>query len=70
MMEWNITRISFTQKLQEIIDRYNSGNSSNENYFEDLIDFVQKMKDEEMPAAREGMTEAELEIFDLLKKEI
>jgi len=69
MMERNVTRTSFAQKLQEIIDRYNAGNSDNENYFNDLFDFVQKMKDEDLRAAREGLTEAELEIFDLLKKE-
>ncbi len=69
MMERNTTRTSFAQKLQEIIDLYNSGNASNESYFDDLTDFVEKMREEEMRAAREGMTEAELEIFDLIKKE-
>lgn len=69
MMSRNVTRRSFAEKLHEIIDRYNSGNSSNENYFEDLIAFLDKMKEEEMRAAREGLTEEELEIFDMLKKE-
>ena len=69
MMERNTTRTSFAQKLQEIIDRYNSGTESNESYFDDLMDFVEKMREEEMRAAREGLTEAELEIFDLIKKE-
>lgn len=69
MIERNVTRVPFAQKLQEIIDRYNSGNSSNENYFDDLMDFVNKMKEEDLRAAREGLTDEELEIFDLLKKE-
>ncbi len=69
MMERNVTRISFAQKLQELIDRYNSGGATTENYFEDLMSFMEKMKDEEQRAAREGLTESELEIFDLLKKE-
>jgi type I restriction enzyme R subunit len=69
MMERNITRRSFSQKLQEIIDRYNAGNSTNERFFDDLMDFVDKMREEEMRAAREGLTDDELEIFDLLKKE-
>jgi type I restriction enzyme R subunit len=69
MMERNVTRISFAQKLQEIIDRYNSGNATNENFFDDLMAFVDKMREEEMRAAKEGLTDAELEIFDLLKKE-
>lgn len=69
MIERNVTRRSFADKLQEIIDRYNSGNSINENYFDDLMAFVEKMKEEEIRAAREGLTEEELELFDLLKKE-
>ena len=69
MMDRNTTRRSFAEKLQEIIDRYNSGNSTNENYFDDLMAFVEKMKEEEMRAAKEGLTEEELELFDLLKKE-
>jgi type I restriction enzyme, R subunit len=69
MIDRNTTRRSFADKLQEIIDRYNSGNSTNENYFDDLIDFVEKMKEEEMRAYKEGLTEEELELFDLLKKE-
>lgn len=69
MMDRNVTRGSFAEKLEEIIDRYNSGNSTNENYFDDLIAFVEKMKEEEMRATREGLTEEELELFDLLKKE-
>lgn len=69
MMDRNSTRRSFAEKLQEIIDRYNSGNSTNENYFDDLVAFVEKMKEEEMRAAKEGLTEEELELFDMLKKE-
>jgi type I restriction enzyme R subunit len=69
MLERNTTRTSFALKLQQIIDRYNSGNATNESYFDELMEFVEKMREEEMRAAREGMTEAELEIFDLIKKE-
>jgi type I restriction enzyme R subunit len=69
MMDRNVTRRSFAEKLQEIIDSYNSGNSTNENYFDDLMAFVEKMKEEELRATREGLTEEELELFDLLKKE-
>jgi type I restriction enzyme R subunit len=69
MLTQNGTRTSFSQRLQEIIDRYNSGSSTNETYFDELMDFVEKMREEEARAAREGLTESELEIFDLLKKE-
>jgi type I restriction enzyme, R subunit len=69
MLRRNSTRSSFAQQLQEIIDRYNAGGSTNDGYFDDLMEFVEKLREEEMRAAREGLTEEELEIFDLLKKE-
>jgi type I restriction enzyme R subunit len=69
MMEQNHTRVDFAQKLQEIIDQYNSGGSSTENYFEDLIKFTKGMKEEDERHIRKGLTEDELELFDTLKKE-
>ncbi|MCK5199798.1 MAG: type I restriction endonuclease subunit R, partial [Spirochaetales bacterium] len=69
MMEQNHTRIDFAQKIQEIIDKYNSGGSSNENYFEELIKFTKGMKEEDERHVREGLSEDELELFDTLRKE-
>lgn len=69
MLEQNVTRKPFAQRLQEIIEKYNSGINTREDYFEDLMDFFQKMKEEDKRSYREGLTETELEIFDLLKKE-
>ncbi|CDU09304.1 putative Type I site-specific restriction-modification system, R (restriction) subunit and related helicase [Vibrio diabolicus] len=69
MMEQNFTRTDFAEKLQEIVERYNSGGSSTENYFDDLMKFAESMKEEDERHAREGLTEDELELFDLLKKD-
>ncbi|MCX5806232.1 MAG: type I restriction endonuclease subunit R [Proteobacteria bacterium] len=69
MIGRNSTRADFAQKLQQIIDRYNSGGSSTENYFDELVKFTEGLKDEEERAVREGLSEDELEIFDILKKE-
>jgi type I restriction enzyme, R subunit len=69
MIARNSTRADFAQKLQDIIDRYNSGGSSTENYFDELVKFTESLRDEDERAAREGLTEDELEIFDILKKE-
>lgn len=68
-MEDNKTRISFAERYKAIIDNYNAGNSTNENYYEDLINFVDDLKKEDERHIREGLTEEELELFDLLKKE-
>lgn len=69
MLERNVSRKPFAEKLQEIIDKYNAGITTKEDYFDELVDFFQQMKDEDKRAYREGLTEAELEIFDLLKKD-
>jgi hypothetical protein len=37
--------------------------------FTELLDLVRGLRDNERPAARKGLTEAELAVFDLLQKE-
>ncbi|WP_041605862.1 type I restriction enzyme endonuclease domain-containing protein [Halothermothrix orenii] len=69
LLQDNKTRINFSERYKAIIDRYNSGNTTNENYYEDLTNFVDDLKEEEERHIREGLTE-ELEIYDLLKKDI
>ncbi len=69
MLQQNVTRTDFAQRLQQIIDTYNAGGTTNENYFEELVKYTQDMQAEFERAAREGMTEDELELFDLLKKD-
>lgn len=69
LIKENKTRISFAERYKAIIDNYNAGNSSNENYYEDLIDFMDDMKAEDERHIREGLTEKELELYDLLKKD-
>jgi type I restriction enzyme R subunit len=68
MMAKNVTRTDFAQRLQQIIDRYNSGGSSTDNYFVDLINFTKDLQEEDERSVREGLTEDEMELFDLLKK--
>lgn len=69
MMQQNITRTDFAQRLQEIVDKYNSGSSLAENSFSELLDFVESMKIEDERHVREGLTEDELELFDIIKKD-
>jgi type I restriction enzyme R subunit len=52
-----------------VIDAYNSGATSTENYYDELTTYAQDLKDEAERHIREGLTEDELELFDLLKKE-
>lgn len=69
MLEQNSNRIDFAQRLQEIIEDYNSGGTSNENYYDQLIQFSKEMKKEAERHVYEGLSEDELEIYDLIKKE-
>ncbi len=69
MLSRNVTRVDFAQRLQQIIDRYNSGGSSTDNSYDDLIKFTKELRNEDERHVREGLTEDELELFDLLKKD-
>ena len=69
LINQNVTRASFAQRLQDIIDRYNAGGSRTEDYFDDLVNFVDQLKAEESRHIREGLTEEELELYDLLYRD-
>jgi type I restriction enzyme R subunit len=69
MIEQNQSRTDFATKFQEIIDRYNSGASSTENYYEEMLKFTEGLKAEDERHIREGLTEDELEIYDILQKQ-
>lgn len=69
MLAQNSTRSPFAQRFQAIIDKYNAGGSSTEQYFEDLVQYSQDLATEAERHMREGLTEDELEIFDLLCKD-
>lgn len=69
MLQQNVSRTDFAQRLQTIIDAYNAWSSSADNYFDELVKFAKELKAESERHVREGLTEDELEIFDLLKKD-
>ena len=69
LIQQNATRTDFAQRLQQIIERYNAGGSATENYYDELINLAKDLGTEAERHVREGLTEDELELFDLLKKE-
>lgn len=69
MLEQNVSRTDFAQRFQEIIDQYNAGTSATENSYAALVDFAESLRQEEERHIRENLTPAELELFDLLKKD-
>lgn len=69
LLNRNSTRTPFAQRFAEIIDRYNSGSVSVEDAYAELTAFAAAMGEEEERHTREGLTEEELELFDVLKKD-
>lgn len=68
MINKNCERTKFSERFKGIIDRYNAGGSENEDYYEQLLQLVEDMKKENERSNDMGLTEEELEIFDLLTK--
>ena len=69
MLQQNTTRTDFAQRLAAIVQQYNAGSAATENYYEALLDFAENLQQESKRHIREGLTEDELELFDLLKKD-
>ncbi|MBR4815493.1 MAG: DUF3387 domain-containing protein, partial [Paludibacteraceae bacterium] len=62
----NCTRVVFSQRYRNIIDRYNAGGSENEDYYEKLLQLIADLKKEQGRSTEMDLTEEELEIYDLL----
>lgn len=62
----NKTRTAFGDRYQRIIDEYNAGSVESEEAFKRLMELLKAMGEEEKRAAKEGLTEQQLEIFDLI----
>lgn len=63
----NCTRVAFSQRYRNIIDRYNAGGSENEDYYKKLLQLIEDLKNEQSRSTDLGLEEEELEIFDLLR---
>ena len=68
MVRANPMRINYAEKLQAIINRYNSSVTNIEELFEELKKLAHDLTDEEQRHMREDLTEEELTVFDLLTK--
>jgi type I restriction enzyme R subunit len=69
MLRRNITRSNFAERFRNIIDEYNAGGSQNDDFYEKILKFMEALKAEEDRHIREELSEEELEIFDLLRKD-
>ena len=64
----NPTRVQILERLQALIDQYNTGSMGVEELFEELKAFTGDLDAEEARHLREGLTEEELAIFDILTR--
>ncbi|THG33262.1 type I restriction endonuclease subunit R [Naasia lichenicola] len=66
LTELNPTRQDWLDRFQQMIDRYNAGSSNIQQFFDELVQLSRSLLEEEQRAVREGLTEEELAIYDLL----
>jgi type I restriction enzyme, R subunit len=69
MTKKNKTRKKFMERLNKLLDDYNSGSKNVDEFFDQLVDLAKDLNKEEERAIKENLSEEELAIFDLLKKE-
>jgi type I restriction enzyme R subunit len=68
LLRENRYRIDFQERLERIVDSYNMGSINIEEYFQQLTKLVDDLQEEEKRHIREGLTEEELAVFDILTK--
>jgi len=68
MVRLNETRMDYLERLQQMIDEYNAGQSNVDVFFEKLLALANDLSEEEQRGIRENLTEEELALFDILVK--
>ncbi len=68
MVARNPTRADFLDRFQKLIDSYNTGSQNIEAFFRALVQLAEDLTDEEQQAVREGLSEEEKAVFDILTK--
>lgn len=64
----NPTRFDLVERIERLIEDYNAGSLNIDEYLRRLVELSQSLTAEEQRSVAEGLTEAELAIFDLLTK--
>lgn len=68
MVARNPTRTDFLERFQKLVDGYNSGSRNIEEFFAALVKLAEELSEEEHATIREGLTEEEKALFDILTK--
>lgn len=68
MVRKNKLRKKFLDRLNVLLDEYNSGSRDLDSFFNQLVELAKELSEEDRRAISENLTEEELAIFDLLRK--
>ncbi len=69
MVKRNKKRAKFMERLNSLLETYNTGAHDIDKLLTDLMDIAKDLTVEEQRAIRQGLSEEELAIFDLLRKD-
>ncbi|MFY9493205.1 MAG: type I restriction endonuclease subunit R, partial [Minisyncoccia bacterium] len=69
MVQKNKLRKRFLDRLNFLIQEYNTGSRDLDEFFEELIVLAKELSEEDARAIKENLSEEELAIFDLIRKE-
>ena len=68
MVKLNPMRMDYLRKFEQMIAEYNTGSKNIEEWFKQATDFIQGLDAEDRRGMREGLSEEELTLFDILTK--
>jgi type I restriction enzyme R subunit len=68
LVRLNKMKVELLEKFQKMIAEYNAGSMNIEKLFEELLEFVKRLDEEEQRSIKENLSEEELSLFDILKK--
>lgn len=68
LLRQNRYRLDFQERLERIVEAYNVGSINIEQYFKRLTKLIGDLQEEEKRHIKEGLTEEELTVFDILTK--
>ena len=68
LIRLNASRYDFLDRFQKMIEVYNSGALSIEQWFVELVTFTKDLSEEEQRHLRENISEEELAVFDILTR--
>lgn len=68
LIRFNASRYDFLERFEKMVDEYNKGSVSIEEFFKELVSFSKELSDEEIRHMREQLSEEELAAFDILTR--